>query len=495
MVMSAFRRSVKADTKRTGGKGGKWVGFERLRLPIDVPTPFLPINAVYVDPNPSPEEMEIDAATGRAKEVTKFYFKVRKHKRQVMINGKERYPESVCSAGWNPHSPQPCAGCAAIDQGDKSVGVSDVVVIGVAHLAVYHRHPKIDSKTGGIVMKQNQQQGKQPEPVTYDEECTGRACNYCRIVAGQPLVQDPQKAPFPQYRPQDIQTFFGKRRYLELGKNHLMNLGGWDSTISSLCGNDGSQLITDGFKCPTCQTLLVDMSQETRTDAQIQEVVAKPFPCMRCQRPVLLEEVVACEICEQNGRQPRQFGLTDRVLWGMRQGENTSSQLVLHRHESVQEFFTRVPAHLLGGKTPDQLLADLTKPYDFAAMFAPKPIGEQMRELELTGQPGPVPNQVMPGYGQPQGYQQAPQGYPQQPPQYQQPPPQYPPQQAPQYQQPPPQYQQPAPQYQQPAPNYPPGYGAPPPIPGYQPPTAPAQPGPQAPQPMMHPNYGTGGNS
>jgi hypothetical protein len=461
MGMSQFRRSVKADTKRTGGKGRRGNYYERWRVPQVNASPFVLINADYIDPNPAPEEIETDPATGRPIEVKKPYYKRRVHKRVITLQGgKKRVFESTCSAGFNPHAPQPCAGCNAIDQGDKTMGVSDVAVFGIVHLATYHRHPIVDRKTGGFVVKQNPQQG-QSDLFMVDDECVGRTCNFCRILAGQPIIQDPQaREPFPNYRAQDIQTFFGKKRYLELGKNHLQHLMGWDATISSLCGNDGAQLITDGFACPHCNTLVIDMGQDPRTDEQIMEAVSQPYPCMRCQRPVLLKEIISCEVCEQNNRQPAQYSIMGRVLWGVRQGEDTASQLVLHRHESLQEFGARVPPQMLPqGKTFEQVVTELSAPYDFASTFAPKSVSDQMKELELIGTQGPVPG-AMPGY------QQAPQGY-------QQPPQQYQPQpgMAPAYQQPHIQSPIPGPQYQQPA--------------------APqAQPGPLPPPPMPHPHFG-----
>lgn len=460
MGMSPFRRSIKADTKRTGGKGRKGNYYERWRVPQVNASPFVLINADYVDQNPSPEEIEVDAATGRPLEVKKPYYKRRVHKRVIAVQGgKKRVFESTCSAGFNPHAPQPCAGCNAIDQGDKTMGVSDVAVFGVVHLATYHRHPIVDRKTGGFVIKQNPQQG-QSDMFMVDDECIGRTCNFCRILAGQPPIQDPQsREPFPNYRSQDIQTFFGKKRYLELGKNHLQHLMGWDATISSLCGNDGAQLITDGFSCPHCNTLVIDMGQDPRTDEQIMEAVSQPYPCMRCQRPVLLKEIISCEVCEQHNRLPVQYSVMGRVLWGVRQGEDTASQLVLHRHESLQEFGARVPPQLLPqGKTFEQIVQELSIPYDFASTFATKPVSEQMKELELIGSQGPVSG-TMPGYAGQGGYAQAPvQG-------------QHAPQQgmAPQYQQPPIQSPIPGPQYQQPTP---------------------AQPGPLPPPPMPHPNFG-----
>jgi hypothetical protein len=450
-MTTPFRRSLQNDTKRTGGKGRKGNFYEQLKLPTTTSTPFILIKAEYVDSNPAPEEIEIDAATGRPKEVKKEYYRFLEHTRQVMKNGTERFPKSVCSAGTNPHSPQPCAGCAAIDQGDRSVSpASYQTVMGIVHLALYHKHPLLDRRTGGIVMKQAY--GNRPaEPMMIDNECEGRTCNFCRVQRNEAPIIDPQN-PWPNYRPQDIQTFFGKRRYLKMGKNHLQALIGWDATISSLCGNDGSQLITDGFKCPSCQSMVIDMTQDTRTDEQIKEAVSRPYPCLRCNRPVFLEEVVACEVCETANRQPAQHTMFSRVLWGMRQGEQTASTLVLHRHEAIQEFFARVPAPLLGNKTPDALLAELAKPYDFAALFAPKTLSEQMKELDLQGN-GPAPAQ---------GYQQAPGGYQQAPMQQMGPPP------GQGYQQAPGAY---------PAQQYPP-VGPPP------------APGPAAPQPMMQPNFG-----
>jgi hypothetical protein len=400
MVTNPFRRSVKADTKRTGGKGGRGNFFEKFRFPVDVATPILLINAEYVDPNPAPEEVEVDAATGRPKDVKKPYFKVRKHKRKMLKNGKDYYLDAVCSAGYNAHNPQPCAGCSATDGGDKTVTAADVFAVGIIHLAYYHKHPLIDRKTGGVVMKREASAGA----VMVDSECTGRTCNFCRLLQGHPPIQDSQN-PFPPYRREDIQTFFGKRRFMELGKNHLQDLMGWDATISATCGNDGSQLITDGFACPTCNALVIDMQNDPRTDEEINNAVASPYPCLQCQRPVMLRQVVACEVCEGAQREPKQFSVFDLVLHGMRQGEGTSSHMVLQRFETVEQITTRLLTQnpqVFAGKPPAQYLAEIGKPYDFAETYKPLAVHEQALRLELA-----APPMASPGYGQ-QPYPQAP---------------------------------------------------------------------------------------
>lgn len=390
--MNPFRQSVKAVTKRSGGKGrgGSW--YDRYRIPEDVATPFVIVNAEYVDPFPPPERMELDPATGRPKDVTNSFFKSRKH---VIQHGTKQQPkirDAVCSAGYNPHAPQPCAGCTYQDQGGANMKLSEVYSFTIVHLATYHRHPLIDKQTGGVVMKRD---SNPPVPVTVDSECTGRTCNFCRAMQGLQLIHDPQN-PWPQaLRVQDIQNVFGRRRYIELGKNHLEDLLAWDATVSSLCGNDGAQLITDGFACPYCNNLCIDMSQDTRTDAEIQAAVAQPYPCLRCQRPVLLREVVACEVCEANNRQPLQFSLFGRVLWGMRQGKDTNSHLVLQRHESIEEFGARVPAQLLGGKTLRQVIEEIGQPFDFGKIYEPLSVPDQVKRLEIQQQT------FQPGYGAP----------------------------------------------------------------------------------------------
>lgn len=414
MAMSPFRRSVKAETQRRSGKGkggGNW--YDRYRIPQESPAAFVFINSEYVDHNPPPEQVEIDPATGRPKEVKTAFFKFRKHR--VKLNQNE-FRDEICSAGHNPHNPQPCVGCYHMDQGDRRVTVADNFAFGIVHLAPYHRHPLIDRNTGGVVMKRD---SNPPAPVTIDTECTGpRNCNFCRVLSGQPPVNDPRN-PWPNFRPQDIQTVFGKRRYLEIGKSHLGNLEAWEGSISTYCGNDGAQLIIDAYLCPHCGGQVIDMNNDQRTDAQIQEAVSKPYPCIQCNRPVMLREVVACDACEAANRQPVQFSMfAGRVVFGIRQGEGTQSQLVLQRHMSLDEFARSIDPRFLNGRTMAQIVEDLAKPYDFEKVFSPKDLAGQSQRLGLPAPSGfPQAPQGMYGNAPQQQYPQAapPPAAPQQP--------------------------------------------------------------------------------
>jgi len=409
MAMSAFRRSVAADTKQKGGKS-KGAFWDKMRLPQSQPgAPFIVLRGEFVDPLPSPEQIEIDPATGRPKPVINPYFKFRQHKRAIKGGGKDFFADEVCSAGNDPHAPQPCVGCFAGDSGDKSIKLVDSFAFTIIHLAYYHGHPLIDREKGGIVMK-NDNSG----PVMIQTECGGRTCNFCRVLQGQPPLPPQQgQDPWPGFDPRSLTTTFGKRRYLELGKGHLSDLEGIDQVISSQCGNCRSQLTTDGFACPTCNTMLIDMANDPRSDEQIAQDALRPHPCLRCNRPVLLKEVVSCETCASQNAQPLQLSIFDVVIHGMRQGEGTKSHVTQGLpHKTIDEFSKMVDPQFLGGKSFRDFLSELAKPYDFETVYAPRSLQEQANRLKL-----PMPmgaGQMQPMGMQPQQPGYAPYGTPQQ---------------------------------------------------------------------------------
>lgn len=403
--MTSFRRSAAADTRK---KGGGWKGGfrDRWKIPQNTPTPLLVIKSEYDDPSPSPEYMEIDPATGRAKPVKLPYYKFLKHRRVIKKGNNEQYPDEVCSRGHDPHNPQPCVGCYAMDSGDKSVSLSDTFALGVVHLAFYHGHPVIDDEHGGYLMKRDNS-----GPVLNYDECTGRTCNYCRVLNNQPPVLA-QNEQWPNYRPQDITTVFGRRRYIEIGKSHLSNLQGWDQSVTSICGScfnargDQIPLEIESYTCPYCKNVVIDVANDPRSDSELADAVSKPYPCLTCRRPVLLHENVSCSSCGQAS----QLSIHDVVLFGSRQGESTKSQLMLSRFQTVEAFERAMGQSLapfLEGKNLRDYIANLAKPFEFGEIMKPRSLQDQAKRLQL-----PLPGQGQPtGYSaysapQPQGYQQ-----------------------------------------------------------------------------------------
>lgn len=390
--MNQFRRSAMANSQQKpkgGGGGGGW--YDNYRLPHGNATPFVIINAEYIDPNPPPETVEF-GPDGKPLPVKNIFFKFQQHTRKIFKNGKEYFPKETCSQGHDPHNPKPCAGCMAQDMGDKSVTRSERFAFGIVHLTPYHRHPYIDYKTGQVRMRQDNS-----GPVFTYSECEGRTCNFCRVKSGQPPVLQHGES-FP-YNPNDITTEFGHRRYIEVGKNHLANLQAWDLQISSQCSaliyNQQGQLIArcsqqltrESYNCSQCGSVLIDLATDPRSDKELEMVAAKPYVCLKCQKRVWLKEVVSCEMCASAGRQFSQLGLKDVVLWGKRQGEGTQSQLFLQQFQTIEEFQRTLPPHiqqLLGGKSVQDVIEELSEPFDFDNIFRPRSLEEQAKRLELN---------------------------------------------------------------------------------------------------------------
>lgn len=476
--ISAFRRSVYSEAPARGGGGTKGNWREQRKLQNEA-TPLALINAWYVDPKPSQQEIdmaEIDPATGRPKPIQKQFYRVKKHKCKTTRNGKPYFPDEVCSAGWDPHNPQPCEGCKAADAGDRRITTSDSFAIGFVHLVPYHVHPLFDFKDKKWVMK-----GDNSGPFMTESECGGRTCNFCRVLTGQP----PYVANgdfWPGYDPRSISTKFGGRRYLELGSGHLGNIESWADQIASKCANMDPQkggpcrttLRPVGYDCDVCKNVVIDLATDPRTDQQLAEAVSRPYPCTTCRQNRWLVQALICDRCDARDMDPTQFPLFGTVLYGARRGEGTKSSLVLEEFETVDEFQQRIWNQfggLLQGKTVAQVIEEVGKSYNFEELYAPRTAEQQIKRLDLHAQAAQPQ-----GYYQQQGYPPPPQGgYPQQPQG------QYP---QPGYQQPPPGYQPTPPGYQQPQPFQQPQY----------PQNAYGQPNQQSPQPPApnvtgRPNY------
>lgn len=414
MAMSSFRRSTATENKNKGGGGRKGSFYDRISIPkeADGSVTLAFIRGEYKDLNPPPELIERDAA-GNARDVINPFFKLKKHKRKILNNGREEYRDEPCSRGPDPHNPQPCTGCMAMDRGDKSVTLGDAYLFTVLHLALYHSHPLLDKQTRQIIMKKDNS-----GPVMVPTACEGRLCNFCRVSRGEaPVVQQGQD-PWPGWQANQFTTQFGNRRYLEVGKSHLDNLGAFESIISSRCFNAqcGQQLVTDGFLCPTCHNMVIDMSSDPRPDDEINRAVQNPYPCLTCRTSVLLQEKVSCEFCEAAGRQFQQLSLFDTAVTLFKSGEGTKSQMQMRNYAGFEQMsaFYQQQGMLPQGKTIAHLIAE-TKPYEFGEMFKARSLEDQAKRLSLPP-PGGAPQQQYSAYGQQPNYGQ-PQGAP--PPQQQ----------------------------------------------------------------------------
>ena len=393
---NSFRRAVITEVKHGSGKGGGRAFYEKYYIEKGNPNPIILVAGQHPD-------ME------RGGMVIPYY-KFKKHTRKLP-DGKIR--SCNCSAGWNPHQPQPCSGCNHHEQQDKSISEGKVTsAFTMVHLGLYHRHPLV-GKDGKVVISE-----KTGEVVMIDDACTHPDCNFCRIAMGQqPVIKTGES--FPMYDVKNLSYVFGKRRWLETGSNHLNHLLGWDKSIREWCGICRSKLRPASLHCSLCKTGLLDLSANPLSQQQLDDMLKTQYPCTACGKHTYLDLNVVCDTCQGAGRQSLINGVFDVVVYAEKTGEGTGSTLNRSQHFTIEEFEQTLPPNIRGlfqGKSLRQLIQELGQPYDFDKLLVPLDYAGQEEALGYAekGQGGKQQQQQNVGfYGQGQQMQG---GMPQQPP-------------------------------------------------------------------------------
>jgi hypothetical protein len=397
MSDNSFRRNVVTEPKHSSGKSNKKAYFEKINIPKGTSIPIIVIAGQHPDPERGGQPIQ--------------YYKFLKHVRKTTSqSGKMMIRDIVCSRGWDKHNPQPCRGCQRAQGGDKSLSEGKVTnAFTVVHLGLYHKHPLIGDDGKYKVRSDN------GEVIMVDDEHDDANCNYCRILSGQqPVVQ--QGESFPMYNPQHIQTFLGRRRFVEAGHNHLQALMGWDKAIQEWCGTCRSKLTPAALTCSHCNAVLMDLAANPMNQQQLDEVSKNQYPCTACGQRVFLNLNSTCHACTQAGRQMQVNGLFDVVCYCEKTGEGTASTLQRNQHFTVEEFEASMPPQikaLLGGKSLREYIKGLSEQYKFEELLAPLSLEEQDERLGYTQQGGQqgfqqpgMPQQPQQGFYGPPGMQQ-----------------------------------------------------------------------------------------
>jgi DNA-directed RNA polymerase subunit RPC12/RpoP len=415
--LSKFRISTEAATAKSSSKGPRGNWRDRFTWNEDGSDSFIFVNGEYVDPDPSPEQIDIDPKTGQQQPVLVEYYKWLQHKAKV--SGRQWPADAPCARGWDKHSPKPCAACQSKELGESRIDLKTRFSFTVVHLAPYHRHPQIDKK-GQIVMKKDNS-----GPYMTETACSGpQTCNFCRTATGQiPILKKPNEM-WPHFNPADLSVIFGARRYLDVGSGHLNDIVTWEVQTLGHCGGtayvrnpDGSYMlnqqgygipkgrcnnkltITD-YKCSSCNNvLLANVQTDPRGPKMLEDIAKRKFQCPHCQRQVMLAEVVACNAGCSGAVSDSIF---DVVVTAAKQGEGTQSHLVLQGVNNIDAFEAEMNPNvraLIKGSLRDRI-KELAIPFDFTEIHKPLEFAEMCERLEITNV---HPPQTV------GGYQQAPQ--------------------------------------------------------------------------------------
>ncbi len=334
--------------------------------------------------------------------------------RNPQERGYNTFRDIVCSAGPEPHAPQPCLGCYDYDHGKKESKPKDQWVFNIAHLGWYHLLPLV--KDGQVQMKKDGS-----GPVMIKQECTthkmesillGRAINSGRVPGEIAKRHKPCEG-----CQQQAQFAWGDHRIIQFGWKHLKNVLEIDDKVGKKCLNCGTGILRVAFDCEKCQTEIVDLSQVQWTNDQIETFSKTPFNCTSCGHGGLPQSAYDCgyddnynQVAASCGN-PQKTTLFDCVLWLQREGESTESEVVVKRVELLSQYRTQDNRAL-----SEHLKEIVRAPFDLAEMFKPdslddqanttklqNPYAQQQQQFSSYGGAGPAGNYPTPG-----GYQQQP---------------------------------------------------------------------------------------
>ncbi len=440
-AMAGLRRGAQALNNQKSGKSSRQSYYARLKPPAmndqllkyltpdetrgtQIAEPVVIINAAYTDVYQTKDEN----GQPLPGPVIHPAYRYRSHTFPVSGQSKrtgqkyQNFRDISCSAGIDEYAPLPCLGCYQADHGED-VSARDQWAFNVAHLAWYHEVPLV--KDGRVVTKRDNK-----APIMVKNECqTHRPIN---MVFSR---MDQQNRGQQQARPcegcqQQAPFIWGDHRLIQVGKNQLNNILGIDAELNKSCVNCGTGIATIGYDCAKCGVEMLNVAQSGWTNAQIETFAKTMLQCRACGFGGPPMPAYECGFdmrslqkvpggCADNV-DPRPLDIFDVVLWIQREGENTSSTMVVKQWVPISQF--KMPNGNLSG-TPDnkplsEALKDIVpKPFDFPEMFKPKSIDEQCKEVQRPnpfvqqqpqyqqygGQPQQPQQPVPQGYGPPQG--------------------------------------------------------------------------------------------
>lgn len=345
-------------------------------------------------------------------------FNVFMQPRNPSERGYSTFRSLVCSAGPDPHAPQPCMGCYQHDHGDKNARSKDQWAFNIAHLGWYHLVPLV--KDNQVVMKKDNS-----GPVMVKQECTtykmenvylGRA-----IQSGRVPPQIAKKFKECEGCKQQAQHVWGDHRVLKLGFKHLKNLFEIDDKVGKKCLTCGTGILRVAFDCAKCNGEILDLSQVQWTNDQIEQFSKSQNQCPHCGSVDVPVSAYECGFDDNYNKvaqpcnDPKKTSIFDCVLWLQREGESTESEVVVKRVTLLSQYVTQDNRPL-----QDHLKEIVKETFDLPGMYEPEKIEDQCELIRVQNPYAPQqPQYGSYGGGQPPqgGYPMPgqPQGYPQQP--------------------------------------------------------------------------------
>jgi len=359
------------ERKEKGTKGWRGSFRDRLDIPKDEATPILLLRAEYDDP--------------RGKQPGKLaYYPHIVHSLKLAESGPGSYREVPCSG-------KDCVGCYAKDGGDKRVTTRDKFALNVLHLALYRKEQQKDKDGKVITYSEDGKDHRRGDAVMGWNEVVGRKDRKDTLANIKPLLASGNVAMY-------------RRKYLDLGRNHLEALMAVDEMSSKLCFC-GGRLAPTAFHCTGCDELLCDVENSNMTPKQVNEYSGSRQRCGACGCVDFTKIITICDTCEE----PTPMSVFDVVAYVRKQGENTASTIVVEKIVPLMEFTLPDGALLVkdflvdpSGVTPvwEKHVEGSMVQFDFEQVFPPSDSAYVASILGIPDPFGGPPPQQTRSYGQ-----------------------------------------------------------------------------------------------
>jgi len=134
-------------------------------------------------------------------------------------------------------------------------------------------------------------------------------------------------------RREKYEKVWGNLMHWSLGTNHLLVLSSMIDSLEDEC-RCGGEIETLLWECPGCGNEVFDLTSDDLdyTRGEINQLVSKKYECPHCSKLVFLAPVTECSKCKN----PDPLQIWDVDLCVGREGEGTSSQLIIRKHKHVE---------------------------------------------------------------------------------------------------------------------------------------------------------------
>ena len=250
----------------------------------------------------------------------------------------EKLVDVICSKGPDRTQPKTCVPCRCVEQNGAKMYPQDRWGFEVFHAQWYHEQPLM-GKDGSVITKKDSNEPiiirkeclafkmqnelhRRLDPKKADKDRRHRDCEGCQ--AGAPFV-------------------FGSIRTMKVGRAHLDNILGLDSTVATTCSTCKTKINILSYHCKHCLTMLLDPSTARLTQEELNVYESTACQCSNpgCGRMDTPAPRRVCGFAENRttylgGCQATlgdrlstavPMSTTDMVFWLQREGSGTNSQV------------------------------------------------------------------------------------------------------------------------------------------------------------------------